>query len=200
MMSLILLLKNILISLLWRKGMQETFAPTQYALNDLCFIEAFQSDPKGACENIIQSMQDIPVIKKVYDEDPHYLIEKDIIVLPEVYEDVFDSFRVTFFGMIRSTGNKKRVFRDLIAMRFMPSCEIAIVEEVICEIGSLYLQAYGGIVSKYFFNSMAYIQHWLCLAEEERQWGMLNYAIDEARKACDYILRDNPIKSLVVLT
>ncbi len=120
-----------------------------------------------------------------------YHLTADTITMPSLYKFRTDEdfFATLFHEFIHSTGNIKRLWR-----LWMQNVEhFGLIEyskeELVAEIGSMFLCHEAGIIPQTFENSVAYIQWWLSYLQHNPK--ELIIASGLAQKASDYILWNN---------
>ena len=148
---------------------------------------AREFEPLLECENIIQTMQNPPLIQSKENE-AYYHPGKDFINMPK--KKSFDSndayYAVLFHELIHSTGHTSRLNRIGVQQMSPFGSDLYSTEEIIAEMGSCYLTSFVGIAPKPLDNSVAYIQGWLERLKNDKR--ILIYAASQAQKAADYIL------------
>ena len=149
--------------------------------------EVREFEPLLGCENIIQTMQNPPLIQSKENE-AYYHPGKDFINMPK--KKSFDSndayYAVLFHELIHSTGHTSRLNRIGVQQMSPFGSDLYSTEEIIAEMGSCYLTSFAGIATKPLDNSVAYIQGWLERLKNDKR--ILIYAASQAQKAADYIL------------
>jgi antirestriction protein ArdC len=117
----------------------------------------------------------------------YYSPSIDEIHLPELrqFNSSADYYSVLFHEAIHSTGHSKRLNRDSIVNCDKSMLEKYSKEELIAEIGSIFLLNEAGIEGT-FKNDVSYIQSWLNALENDKR--MIVFAAAQAEKAANYIL------------
>lgn len=139
------------------------------------------------CERIYRRMSDAPPIE-YKGLRPFYCTSRDAILMPEAryFERMEDFYSTMFHELIHATGAPKRLNRpSLYAMPPIGSTDY-VREEIVAELGAMYLCTHAGIESHAINNSASYIRMWLgrTVANDE----ILSGAIPFAQEAADYIL------------
>lgn len=114
----------------------------------------------------------------------------DSIEMPVIGQfDSSEAYYATFFHeMIHSTGHETRLNRKL--FNGFGSEDYA-KEELVAELGAIFLCAYAGIVNKSIQdNAASYLKGWVTKAKEEPKY-LLN-AASSASKAVDFIVKSSP--------
>lgn len=155
---------------------------------DLSKLPQFQSHdhdftPIEACENIMGAWDDKPVIKHGKHQ-ACYIPSQDIIEIPDsrTFFNDAEYYSVLFHESVHSTGNAKRLKRDL-SGHFGDNSYSQ--EELIAEVGAAYLCGLCGIETQTIENSASYIKGWLSKFKSDNKF--LVMACSKAQHAVDYI-------------
>jgi len=159
----------------------------QTNLIPLDFLEQEQEVPEyKKAKNIFYQYKDRPVVKPW--KNPCYSVEEDIIFIPEVekFESLDEFYGTLFHELIHSTGNSKRLARDWVIQTNYFGSGTYSREELIAEIGAMFLCNSCNILHDTLDNSVAYIQNWLKFLKENKR--EIITASNHAEKAVGYIL------------
>lgn len=116
---------------------------------------------------------------------PAYWPSKDIITLPNVWEDEDLASSTIAHEIIHSTGHKKRLARVGVTDPNAFGSHEYSYEELIAELGSMFLLAEMGMMNEYITdNSTAYIEAWLKALKSNPDW--IYKAASEASKASEF--------------
>lgn len=117
-----------------------------------------------------------------------YSVSRDTITLPSLYKFKTNSayFSTLFHEYIHSTGHKTRLWRLNLDMIEYSGRENYSREELVAEIGSMFLCQEANISQETEADSHAYLAWWLKYLSDHKK--ELIYAAWEAQKASDYIL------------
>ena len=162
------------------------FKPLQY-------LDLKEADAKEACGRMMNEMPKKPKIVETSNVIPKYDIHNDVITLPDWYMDWQAQCIICFHELIHATGHPKRLNTEVVCGNVYEWPDLDACMEIIAETGSLYLQASGGIVSKYFLNSIAYMQLWL--QKTHNTVSLVEFAMQHAKQACEYVLQGKKISS-----
>lgn len=139
-------------------------------------------------EAVLQGFKDIPVITKV-ENSAYYSPSKDIVNMPNEtrFVDSDSYYKTLFHELVHSTGHAKRLNRASLNEIAHWGDSVYAKEELVAEIGSMYLTAYCGLQPKdNFDNSSAYLQGWIKKLRDHKK--MAFEAMQGATKAVNYIL------------
>jgi len=145
-------------------------------------------NPIEECEKVVEGYSDKP---KIFQSDrAAYAPRTDVIYMPDMktFESSEYYYEVLFHEMAHSTGHPNRADRDGFDRDAFPpfgSPDYS-KEELIAEIGSVFLYSKVGIESP-FENSITYIQSWMKRLKEEPN--LVISAASKAQKAFDHILK-----------
>ncbi len=116
------------------------------------------NDKIAIAESIIVNYPNPPKIMFAGDQ-PHYNISKDTVVQTPIvdFKDPQNYYSVLFHELIHSTGAKKRLDRPF--GQSMKDPKYA-KEELVAEMGAVFLCAESGILFKTLNNSAAYLKSW----------------------------------------
>lgn len=148
-----------------------------------------------AAEKIIKNMPKLPVIIERHigkGQSPNYQPANDKVEMPlkEQYDNVAIWYGTAFHELVHATGHKTRLGRSgIIDFNGFGTQEYAF-EELVAELGSMFLNAESGILFQTLKKNAAYIKGW-----KQAVVGILkkdNKAIfkasGQAQKAADFIL------------
>ena len=147
--------------------------------------------PIEACQAIIDNFKNPPKYTFV-GTSAHYVPSKDVLNMPKI--QAFNkeaSYYCTFFHeMIHSTGHEKRVNRNFPAK---PDKKEYAFEELIAELGAVFLCSQSGILFETRENSAKYLAGWnkALVTQLESDNRFFLKAAAQAQKASDYILDRN---------
>jgi len=181
---------------LWYRGgtaVEKSFP--HFRVESLQWIDDLQTRPEEACKSIIERMPNKPLIITTPSwvvSVPYYDLNQDYIFLPDWYVDWKAEIGIAFEMLVLSAEHAKRLNRPVVDENSYSKEALYACQLMTAAIGSLYLQAYGGIVSEYFDNSIAFLQYKL---EKTGDAVLLEIALMKAKEAAVYILKDNPIVS-----
>lgn len=149
------------------------------------------------CEAIIEGY---PIPKPEFTfggTSAHFNPGKDIINMPNLKQFKFvQAYYTTFFHeMIHSTGAKNRLDRDLTGSRLSKNPAVYAkyaFEELIAEIGAMFLCSQAGILHYTLKNSLTYVKGWRlglinALKEDNK---FIFKAATQSQKAVDYLLEN----------
>ena len=148
--------------------------------------------PLVATEEIIARMPQ-PVTIQTGGHTAYYSPLFDYVQLPDKQHFISSEayYNCLFHELIHSTGHSKRLHR--FATDFTPAIfgdENYSREELIAEMGAIYLSSYAGISSESLRNnSTAYLQGWMKALENDNT--LIITAANKAQKAAAFILRLN---------
>lgn len=135
-----------------------------------------------------------PTAPRVKHQEPraYYVPSADYINMPKMASFSQEQFYYTtlFHEAIHSTGNKKRLGRD---MKGRFGSESYAKEELIAEMGAAYLCAESGILFRTIDNSAKYLQSWnkRLVKNMKKDNKFFFRAASHAQEASDYILHRN---------
>lgn len=141
---------------------------------------------KTADDIISNYQKEVPIFFE--GEKAYYVPSEDIIKVPQQqkYDSIENYYATLFHEMTHSTGHEKRLNRKLASENVHFGDEEYSKEELVAEMGAIYLCSKVGVVHKTIKNSTAYIQSWLKRLEEDKT--LIVSAGSKAQKAVDYIL------------
>ena len=126
---------------------------------------------------------DWPVQPSFHGDKAFYVPSEDKIVLPtrEQFHDATSLYATWAHEVIHSTGNKKRLDRDLSGIFGSPSYA---KEELVAELGSVLLCSRMEIGYQIDHHA-SYLQHWVEILKEEPKFVLK--ALSQARRAADLV-------------
>lgn len=143
---------------------------------------------------IVAKMPQPPVVKHGMTQ-AFYSPSDDTIGMPEPKrfetEDAYHS--CLFHELIHSTGHEKRLKRTGITESNGYGSDPYCKEELVAELGSVFLCGHAGIVERTIDESASYLQGWLKRLQEDKT--LIVYAAAQAQKAADFILGTNFVES-----
>jgi antirestriction protein ArdC len=142
------------------------------------------------CELIVKQMPKLPKIQHKA-EGPQYDPKHDVLVMPKRKSFLSDEgyYTALFHQLIHSTGHDSRVPRMSLVQMSELGAEIFSKEEMIAEIGTMFLQSIAGIT--YAVPAMPeQLQGWIAALKADKR--LLFTAAREAQKAVDFILNVQP--------
>lgn len=145
-------------------------------------------NPIEAAEAIVKGYSTAPEIKETEKARAYYSPGLDYINMPvrSTFHSVEEFYSTLFHELTHSTGHEKRLKREgIIGMHFFGDAVYS-REELVAEFGAAFLCGHAGIENVTLDNSAAYIQSWLKVLKNNKQW--LVIAAAQAQKAAEYIL------------
>lgn len=146
-------------------------------------VEKREVNTIKTCVEIIENYPNSPEIKHG-EVGAWYNPTEDLIGMPN--QDTFETdesyYKTLFHELTHSTGHESRLARELKGRYDTKSYSY---EELIAELGSLFLSAFAGI-DKNIENSKAYVRGWITPLKDNPEW--IIKASSQAQKSCDYIL------------
>lgn len=152
--------------------------------------------PNIRAEGILKSYYERPQVNSSPENNPSYNLSKDLIRMPLIGQfETAEEYYVSFFHeLIHSTGHPSRQNR----FSGKKTEKQTAVEELIGEIGSVYLAYEAGIEDCVIDNSAAYIKYWRKRIEEDGR--LFTSATSKAEKACRFILDHSLQEAYTVLS
>jgi len=146
------------------------------------------NDPIESCKKIVEGYETCPEIKN-HMSRAFYSLKEDYIGMPEIglFDSSEDYYTTLFHEMTHSTGHERRLDRKSIKDWIHRDGEDYSQEELVAEIGALFLMNRVGI-EKTFDNSVSYIQYWLKALKGDPT--MIIRTSSWAQKAHDFIVRE----------
>lgn len=146
-------------------------------------------EPIARCEAIVAGYPEPPTIGNSVDGRAFYRPSTDGVYMPDLqnFVDSDSYYKTMFHELVHSTGHKKRLKRikDDAAFGNDPYAR----EELVAEIGAMYLSGYADINPKDSDdNSIAYIQGWLKAIRDSNNVKLVANAMQAAAKAVAHIL------------
>ncbi|PHS04364.1 MAG: hypothetical protein COA88_13610, partial [Kordia sp.] len=148
-----------------------------------------------AAELVIKNFPNAPkIVQKQISkgESPYYSGDLDQVVMPfkQQFDNVANWYGVVFHEFIHATGHTKRLNRESLR-DYHKAKSVRAFEELIAEIGSMFLNAQTGILFHTLKQNAAYIKGWKksvidTLKEDNKA---IFKAASQAQKAADYILQ-----------
>jgi antirestriction protein ArdC len=144
-----------------------------------------------AAEQVIRAMPDPPAIN-IRDESfsPHYIPDLDEVHMPglKMMDSDQEYYSVFFHELIHSTSHQRRTNR----VQFYKKRDQKqyAFEELIAELGAVFLCAETGILFHTYNNSLAYLKHWKRILVQQMQEDIqfVAKAAIAAQQAVDYML------------
>ena len=138
-------------------------------------------------EEIVANMPQPPVIKHGMTR-AYYSPREDCVGLPprERFERMEDYYSTIFHELVHSTGHEKRLKRATLAEHNGFGSDPYCKEELIAEMGAVFLCGQAEISERTIDNSAAYINGWLERFRDDKM--LLVQAAAQAQKATDFIL------------
>jgi len=149
--------------------------------------------PIEAAEAIVAGMPYRPEIRHGQ-QRAFYSPSLDYVNMPKPETFVTDAeyYSTLFHELTHATGHQARVNRKGITeSSYFGSHEYS-KEELVAEMGAVFLCAASGIEEITLDNSAAYIQSWIRALKSQDNKGLIVAAAGQAQKAYDYILNINP--------
>jgi len=149
-------------------------------------VEDKPIDPIAECEKILENCTVKPEIRN-NELRAYYSPAKDYINVPkkEFFKTSEGFYCTLFHELVHSTGHASRLNRTGVAEFDTFGSHKYSQEELIAEIGSVFLCTISGIDKQVEDNSQAYINSWIKALENDPK--MIIYASAKAQKAVDYI-------------
>lgn len=157
-----------------------------FGISYVPYIKDISQTMQYKAQEIVTNYHNKPVIYT--GPQASYNLVKDTITMPSLYKFKKDEdfFATLFHEFIHSTGSIKRLWRlGMQQVEHYGSVNYS-REELVAELGSMFLCHEAGITPQTFENSVAYIQWWLSYLENNPK--ELITASSFAQKASDYIL------------
>lgn len=154
-------------------------------------------EPIDICEQIIANY---PAPKPMFTfggASAHFAPAKDVINMPNLSQfNYAQAYYTTYFHeMIHSTGVKTRLDRDLSGQMKTKNKDLYAkyaFEELIAEIGAMFLCSQSGILHYTLKNSLAYVKSWrqnlLIILKEDNKF--VFRAATQSQKAVDFLAED----------
>lgn len=144
----------------------------------------------AVAESIVENMPNAPkLILEDKGDSAHYIPKIDSVTMPKLsfFEGAQEYYSTFFHELIHSTGNPKRLNRDLKGNFGSKSYAF---EELIAELGAVFLCGESGILYHTLNNSAAYIKGWRkkLLDELTEDNKFIFRAASASQMAADYIL------------
>lgn len=152
-----------------------------------------KNSPIKICEELIDAMEDIPVIQYTEEFKAYYNSNKDIINMPQLdlFEDSNAFYLVLLHELIHWTGHLHRLCRLGIISK-IKNRQFYAEEELVAELGASMLATVVGINQiRQIENSAAYIQSWLDNLKKDKKF--IFKIAPQAQTAVDYILGKSAI-------
>ena len=145
------------------------------------------NDPISACEDLLHRFKDKPSIH-FRNSQPCYIPSLDKIQMPDLnaYESNAEFYGTLFHEIVHSAGHPKRLNREGLKSNASFGSKTYSFEELIAEIGACFLRTKCGIESNSLDNSVAYINSWIKVLENDNTF--IFKAASEAQKAFNFIL------------
>ena len=145
-------------------------------------------NPIEAAEAIVNGYEGKPTIKETEKARAYYSPGLDYIHMPkrETFHSVEEFYSTLFHELTHSTGHENRLKREgIIGMHYFGDAVYS-REELVAEFGAAFLCGHAGIENVTLDNSAAYIQSWLKVLKNNKQW--LVIAAAQAQKAAEHVL------------
>jgi antirestriction protein ArdC len=138
-------------------------------------------------EEIVVNMPQPPVIKHGMNR-AYYSPREDCVGMPprERFERIEDYYSTIFHELVHSTGHEKRLKRATLAENNGFGSDPYCKEELIAEMGAVFLCGQSEIFERTIDNSAAYINGWLERFRDDKM--LIVQAAAQAQKATDFIL------------
>lgn len=149
-------------------------------------VEQIEEPNNLLAESIISNYRDIPNIE--YGTHPCYIPSKDTVIIPnkESFISGDEFYSTLFHELIHSTWNKNRLSREWITENNNYWSNKYSREELVAEIGSMFLSNYSWVDNRVVDNQVAYIQGWLSYLKGNKL--DIVKASKDAEKAVAYII------------
>jgi antirestriction protein ArdC len=153
------------------------------------------NDSISECEDLLNSYKDKPSFH-FRNSQPCYIPSLDKIQMPDInaYESNAEFYGTLFHELVHSVGHPKRLNREGLKSNASFGSKTYSFEELIAEIGACFLRTKCGIESKSIDNSVAYINSWIKVLENDNTF--IFKAASEAQKAFNFILNKEALLSL----
>ena len=142
-------------------------------------------------EAIIKSIPNPPTIK-FGGNQPVYYVKSDSILIPSIekFRTPQEYYSTLYHELVHSTGNQKRLARPSMTLGSLSTKLDYAKEELVAEMGAVFLCAESGILFHVIDNSAAYLKGWnsrlVKSMEEDNRFYFR--AASAAQAAADYIL------------
>lgn len=144
-------------------------------------------NPINECEEIVKNYQNKPRIQHE-EQSAFYNKIEDFVNMPkqESFFNVEEYYSTLFHELTHSTGHESRLNRPSLMDSASFGSENYSYEELVAEMGSIFLCAKAGIENKTLNNSSAYLKGWIKAMKEDSK--TLFKATKEAQKSTEFIL------------
>jgi len=142
-----------------------------------------ESDKYSAVNNMINNYKGWPRIK-IW-PNPIYKVSLDTICIPDKnkFNNLDNYYSILCHELIHSTGAQHRLNRFNHNIKF--GNNVYSKEELVAELGSMFLSMEVWIINKASNNNISYIKSWTKFMKDNKK--EIIYASSQAQKACDYI-------------
>ena len=150
--------------------------------------DGLEFTPNERAEAVVKGFKSIPKITQI-ENSAYYSPSRDIVNMPEQtkFVDSDSYYKTLFHELIHSTGHNSRLNRASLNEIAHWGDKVYAKEELVAEIGSMYLTAYCNLSPKDGDdNSSAYLQGWVRKLKDSKK--MAFEAMQGATKAVDFIL------------
>lgn len=139
------------------------------------------------CERIYSNVPNAPTIE-YKGLRPFYYASRDTILMPNnsYFEWMEDFYSTLYHELVHATGSINRLKRPGVYQNSPVGSTDYVREEIVAELGALYLCTRGGIESHVINNSASYIRMWLARTSDKVKF--LSSAIPLAENAADFVL------------
>lgn len=147
-----------------------------------------KNNPIKVCEELIDAMEEVPIIQYGKEFKAYYNSSEDIINMPQLdlFEDSNAFYLVLLHELVHWTGHLHRLCRLGIISNIRYK-QFYAEEELVAELGASMLAAIAGINQvRQIENSAAYIKSWLDALKKDKKF--IFKIAPKAQAAVDYIL------------
>jgi len=150
-------------------------------------LETYDNKPLDTCEKIVSEMPQSPEIKHGGSKAVYY-IDSDRIEIPEQnrFPKIEEYYSTLFHEMVHSTGHESRLSRGGITEAHAFGDPVYSKEELVAEMGAVFLCAEAGIENRTIDNSASYINARKKKLKDDKK--CVVFAGSQAQKACEFIL------------
>ena len=155
--------------------------------------------PIQACENIVAGMPNPPNMDNHINR-AFYSVETDSVHMPPAtrFDNREEYYCTLFHELTHATGHASRLGRKELAGQIVFGSHTYSKEELVGEMGAVFLCGQAGIENKVIDNSASYVASWLRKLKNDNR--LVIQAAAQAQKASDYILREERSKDSSVST
>ena len=181
-----------------KKTFNKSFAKVYYVFNyeqteglkDKTQINSISFNPIEQAEEILNNFSNVPELQHETQRAFYNKVE-DFVNMPKknTFTCEEEYYSTLFHELTHSTGHEARLNRSSLADSANFGDKAYSYEELVAELGSIFLCNESGIVNKTLNNSTAYLKGWVAAMKENPQ--ILFKAAKEAQTSTNYILNLN---------